>query len=160
LLVKVEVILKKLRTSFAKAEDSPGFVLWKASNFLQRLHSACLKDLNVTPTQFSLMTCLVFLSQTEKVTPSRIVAFTGMDKMMVSDLIKTLEKKGLLQKMPNPQDGRSFLVEPTSMGETVTNSAVHKIEAMDREFFGKVKNLKFFHEDLLALVNDSNSVKT
>jgi hypothetical protein len=62
--------------------------------------------------------------------------------------------------MPNPQDGRSFLVEPTSMGETVTNSAVHKIEAMDREFFGKVKNLKFFHEDLLALVNDSNSVKT
>jgi DNA-binding MarR family transcriptional regulator len=144
--------MKKLQTSFAQAEDSPGFVLWKASNLLQRLHSAALKDLNVTPAQFSLMTCLVYLSQKEQVTPSRIVSFTGMDKMMVSDLIKTLEKKKLLSKKENPLDGRSFLVEPTSLGEKVTNSAVQKIEAMDQEFFSRVKDLKLFHEDLLALV--------
>lgn len=99
------------------------------------------------------MTCLVYLDQQkEQVTPSRIVAFTGMDKMMVSDLIKTLEKKKLLFKKENPQDRRSFLIEPTPLGVKATNSAVHKIEAVDREFFGRVKNLENFHDDLLALV--------
>lgn len=150
--------MKTLKTNFKKAEDSPGFMLWKASNLLQRLHTECLTDLNVTPTQFSLMTCLVYLSQDGPVTAAKIVSHTGMDKMMVSDLVKTLEKKGLLKRKNNPDDGRSFLVEPTTLGEKTTNSAVLKIEALDKIFFRRVKNLKTFHDDLISLVNSKDSL--
>ena len=141
-----------LKTSFQKAEDSPGFMLWKASNLLQRLHTQCLTDLDITPTQFSLMTCLVYLHQSGPVTASRIVDFAGMDKMMVSDLLKTLEKKELLKKRPNPNDKRSQWVEPTAHGTKVTNSAILKVEAVDTAFFKAVTNLPNFHRNLLALV--------
>ncbi len=40
----------------------------------------------MTPTQFSIMTSLLYLSQDGPVTPSLIVAHTGIDKMTVSDL--------------------------------------------------------------------------
>ena len=121
--------MTKLDSNFRKAEDSPGFMLWKAANVLQRLHTGCLKDLDLTPAQFSLMTCLVYLHQDGPVTPSGVVSHTGMDKMMVSDLIKTLLAKRLIRKKPNPGDGRSFLIEPTALGERKTNSAVREVEA-------------------------------
>ena len=144
--------MSRLKTNFRKAEDSPGFLLWKASNLLQRMHSGCLSGLNITPTQFSLMTCLVYLHQQGRVTASGIVDHSGMDKMMVSDLLKTLVKKKLVKRNPNPEDGRSFLLEPTRLGEGITNSAVLKIEALDSDFFKKVKDIASFHKDLASLV--------
>jgi len=43
----------KLKTKFNEAKYSLGFLVWKSSNKLQRLHRASLKDLDLTPTQFS-----------------------------------------------------------------------------------------------------------
>ncbi len=141
-----------LKSNFKEAEESLGFLLWKASNRLQRLHAQCLTNLKVTPTQFSLMTCLVYLSQDGPVTSSRLVRHSGMDKMVVSDLVKSLERKKLLVKKPNPKDGRSFLISPTALGVRITNSAVLKVEALDVVFFKKVGNLKMFHNYLKSLV--------
>lgn len=148
---------KSLKTNFKKAEDSPGFMLWKASNLLQRIHAQGLSGLNITPTQFSVMTCLVYLNQDGTVTPSRIVAHAGIDKMMVSDLIKTLEKKKLLKREKNLSDGRSFFIVPTALGIKTTNSAVLKIEAIDTLFFKGVKDIREFHANLAALVQNENS---
>jgi MarR family transcriptional regulator, organic hydroperoxide resistance regulator len=141
----------RLKTQFKAAEQSAGFLLWKASNRLQRLHGRCLADLDVTPTQFSLMTCLVYLHQNGPVTSARIVAHSGMDKMLVSDLVAGLQKKRLLTRAANAADGRSWLIEPTPRGFTLTNSAVAKIEALDALFFKPVKNLRVLQKDLLAL---------
>lgn len=129
-------------------------MLWKASNLLQRIHTECLKGLGVTPTQFSIMTCLLYLSQDGPVTPSLIVAHSGIDKMTVSDLIKTLVRKKLVKKSDNPCDRRSFLVEPSKLGETITNSAIAKVETVDMRFFVRVKSVRAFHANLTALVNN------
>ena len=145
--------MTRLATRFQRAEDSPGFMLWKAANRLQRLHAEVLSDLEVTPTQCSLLTCLVYLQQGEggAVTASRIVEHSGMDKMSVSDLLKSLERKKLLRRRPHPEDGRSRLVEVTAAGERITNAAVTRIEALDTEFFAGVKSATAFHADLVAL---------
>jgi DNA-binding MarR family transcriptional regulator len=144
--------MTKLDTRFRTAEESPGFMLWKAANLLQRLHTDCLRDLAVTPAQFSLMTCLVYLHQDGPVTASRVIGHTGMDKMMVSDLIKTLTAKGLVKRKDHPEDGRSFLLEPTAKGVKITNAAVREVEAVDEQFFANTKNRERFHADLVALV--------
>jgi DNA-binding MarR family transcriptional regulator len=144
--------VKQLNTRFKKAEDSPGFMLWKAANLLQRLHAGCLKSLDITPTQFSLMTCLVYLQGEGDVTASRIVAHTGMDKMMVSDLLKTLARKGLVAKSVNPDDARSSLVRPTPRGKQITNAGVRTIEAFDARFFRHAGDVRAFHRALIALV--------
>jgi DNA-binding MarR family transcriptional regulator len=148
-----------LQSHFKKAEESPGFLLWKAANRLQKLHAKCLAGLDVTPTQFSFMTCLVYLHQGSLVTPSHIVSHTGMDKMMVSDLVKTLEKKKLLKRDPNPQDGRSFFIIPTSLCVKKTNRAVRKIENFDRKFFMSVRDLTTFQNNLIALISPPTTTK-
>jgi DNA-binding MarR family transcriptional regulator len=141
----------RLKTQFGSAEQSPGFLLWKASNRLQRLHSQGLSDLGITPTQFSVMMSLLYLRQEGAVNSTRIVQHTGMDKMAVSDLVKALQKKRLLSRSADTEDGRSRLIEPTARGVALTNSAVAKVEALDALYFRAVKSLKSFQRDLLSL---------
>jgi len=143
---------RRRRTTFKRAEDSVGFMLWRASNLLQRLHGGCLRSLDVTPTQFSLMTCLMYLQDEGDVTASRIVAHTGMDKMMVSDVLKTLTQKRLVAKERHPRDARASILRPTRRGKAITNAAVRRIEALDDEFFRPVRNVGALHNALIALV--------
>src|SRR5262249_53299041 len=112
---------RRRRTAFKRAEDSVGVMLGRASNLLQRLHGGCLRSLDVTPTQFSLMTCLMYLQDEGDVTASRIVAHTGMDKMMVSDVLKTLTQKRLVAKERHPRDARASILRPTRRGKAITN---------------------------------------
>jgi DNA-binding MarR family transcriptional regulator len=141
----------RLKTQFDSAEHSPGFLLWKASNRLQRLHSRALSALGLTPTQFSVMMCLVYLREDGPVNAAGIVQHSGMDKMAVSDLVRALQKKRLVSRSADLKDARSWLIEPTARGVALANSAVTKVEALDDLYFKAVKNLKSFHRDLLAL---------
>jgi DNA-binding MarR family transcriptional regulator len=149
----------KLNSNFSKAEESLGFLLWKASNLLQKSHSAVLRDIDMTPAQFSMMTCLVYLSQSESATSSAISKHSGMDKMMVSDLVKTLSKKELIQTFPNSEDKRSFVIKPTTKGVRITNLAVRKIEDIDDVFFGNAKVSKDFSATLKSLIVSNSQDK-
>lgn len=142
----------KLETTFAKAEESPGFLLWKAANLLQRSHIQVLRPLNITPAQFSMMTCLVYLAQEGGVTSARISRHAGLDKMMISDLVKTLIRKKWISTRANPADGRSFLIEPTELGVKLTNQAVRHIEETDDKFFSCEKNRAGLAKSLLNLI--------
>lgn len=145
----------KLDTNFSTAEESPGFLLWKAANLLQKAHITVLRPLKITPAQFSVMTCLVHLSETGLVTPSQVANHAGLDKMMVSDLVKTLEKKKWITTRPNPNDGRSFLIEPTDNGVALTNKAVKCIEEIDEAFFLSERNLNSLKTSLIRLVRSN-----
>ena len=141
----------KLNTTFDTAEDSAGFLLWKAANALQRSHAEALRDLDITTTQFSLLTCLVYLQASGPVTASLIASHAGMDKMLVSDLLSALTKKKFVRRIPNPADARSSLVQATAMGVRVTNAAVQKIETLDEQFFSGVSNLSALRTMLRSL---------
>jgi len=142
----------KLDTTFETAEDSLGFLLCKASNTLQRLHTECLRELDVTTTQFSLLTCLVYLQQSGAVTASTIVTHAGMDKMLVSDVVGALVRKGMVRKAPNPSDARSSLLSATALGVRVTNAAVRKVEALDEIFFAQVSDAETLRVALRVLM--------
>ncbi|MEC7276310.1 MAG: MarR family transcriptional regulator [Bdellovibrionota bacterium] len=146
----------KLDSSFSSAEASPGFLLWKAANLLQKSHVTVLKPLNLTPAQFSIMTCLVYLSGKGNVTSANISKHAGLDKMMISDLVKTLKKKNLITTSSNPADGRSFLIEPTKLGVKTTNQAVRAIEEVDEVFFQSERDKENLLNTLLNLVIANN----
>jgi MarR family transcriptional regulator, organic hydroperoxide resistance regulator len=145
-----------LDSHYSKAEDSLGFLLWKAANLLQRSHADTLKPLAITPAQFSMMTCLVYLSAREEVTSALISQHAGMDKMMISDLVKTLAKKRLIRTKPNPRDGRSFLIEPTEQGIRQTNQAVRGIEKIDQKFFACVQGTSQLVKYLSQIVTSAS----
>jgi DNA-binding MarR family transcriptional regulator len=57
------------------------------------------------------------------VTPSRISQRTGMATTTLRDNIQRLVDRGLVRRLPNPDDGRSYLVEVTEKGELLARAA-------------------------------------
>lgn len=147
---------KKLNTKFDAAESSPGFLFWKVANLHQRLQRQVLKDLGISPTQYSLLACYFFLKTPTKLpTQSDICEMAGLDKMLVSDTTKALLKKKLVCRKSNNDDQRSFFIELTDEGKSICNKAVKLIEVLDDEFFALTGNTKTFHTMLHKIESNS-----
>jgi DNA-binding MarR family transcriptional regulator len=57
------------------------------------------------------------------VAPSRISAVTGTPMTTLRDNVQRLVDRGLIRRKPNPEDGRSYLIEPTAKGELLGRAA-------------------------------------
>jgi DNA-binding MarR family transcriptional regulator len=70
------------------------------------------------------------------VTPSAISQTTGMATTTLRDNIQRLVDRGLVRRTPNPEDGRSYLVEVTEQGEVLARAAdpllLEAYEALER----------------------------
>lgn len=140
---------KKLDTKFKSADASPGFLFWKTANLHQRLQRQALKDLDISPTQYSILACYFFLKTDEKLpTQSDICEMAGLDKMLVSDTTKALLTKKLIRKKANAEDKRSFQIELTDEGKKICNKAVKLIEDLDDKFFALTGNMVNFNQML------------
>jgi DNA-binding MarR family transcriptional regulator len=64
----------------------------------------------------------------------------GTDIKMTSQVLKTLENKGLLERQASPTDARAKTVYPTSAGRTLAGKAVAVVEAVDADFFTPVNS--------------------
>jgi DNA-binding MarR family transcriptional regulator len=151
----------KLKTSFSDANYSLGFLTWKTSNKLQRLHRTALKDLYLTPTEFSVLASVVYVSSIqEKLTQSFLSKYTEVDKMLISDIIKSLVKKKLVNKKKNPEDSRSFIIHHTVLGLEVANKAIKIVEDIDLKFFRFINNRTLFVEELNRILSEDEARKT
>ncbi len=145
----------KLETQFNDAKFSLGFLVWKISNKLQSLHRLALKELDLTPTQFSVLASVVYISSIqENLTQSLLCKHTEMDKMLTSDIIKSLVAKKLVKKKENEEDSRSFLIQPTPLGIEKANKAIKIVEDIDQDFFKSVGNKGLFGVELNRILND------
>jgi DNA-binding MarR family transcriptional regulator len=132
----------RLNTGFNSAHESPGFLLWRASNKLQRQHRAALKDHDLTPSQFSVLACLAHLKKTPDgaLRQSALSDYTQIDKMLVSDLIKALMAKKYVARKPDINDARAMLVSITKAGLERVNGTIAIVEGVDRQFFSQIEN--------------------
>lgn len=117
--------------------ESPGFVLWHVSLRWQRAVTAALVPLDLTHVQFVLLACAWWLTeQGETPTQVELAAQAGTDIKMTSQVLKTLENKGLLERRPSRVDARAKTVHPTAAGRALAARAVTTVEDVDAEFFG------------------------
>lgn len=141
------------QSKFESADQSPGFLLWKASNLHQRLQRKSLLELDLTPSQFSILACYFFLSSKySSVTQATVCRHAGIDKMLISDLTKTLIKKNCLKKIANKEDRRSHSIKLTENGEAKCNQALKIIETLDAKFFARARDSKSLVRGLTDLV--------
>lgn len=125
---------------YEKAEVSPGFLFWKTFNSWNRLLRAELEKLGLTQAQYSILAATSYLGSTNDVVSQQSVATQlSMDKMMVSDVVKTLEKKKWLLRKPHPADARAFSLHLTSEAKQLLKQATPKVEEVDERFFGQLK---------------------
>ena len=127
--------------------ESPGFVLWHATLSWQRRINAVLAPLDLTHVQFVLLACTWWLDERGETPNQQAVARqAGTDVKMTSQVLRTLEGKGLLHRRIDPADSRARTLRPTPAGTELARRAVTKVETVDAEVFGDAA------PDLLAVL--------
>ena len=68
-----------------------------------------------------------------------IINISKLDKMTVSQSLKKLSTKGLVNRSEHTEDTRAKAVELTSKGKTLAKKLVYIVEEIDRNFFGTLE---------------------
>ena len=85
------------------------YLLIKASKQLKNKLDNELKRFDITAAQFSVMNQIK--SSKEPITAAEIAQRLGSDRPTISEIINRLEKKGMIVKLDNPKDKRSFYLQ-------------------------------------------------
>lgn len=143
---------------FQSPDDSPGFLLWQVSNLWQRKLNAGLRQVGLTHVQFVLLAGIEWLSYSqENVTQVQLAAHAKVDVMMTSNVLRSLEKKGLVTRKIHPVDTRAKSVILTEAGRDVFLAAVKIVDQIDNNFFSVLDDRgSIFNTLLLALVDQNN----
>jgi DNA-binding MarR family transcriptional regulator len=95
-------------------EKSVGFLLAKAYQRGWALFKEELDTCDMTPPQFGLMG---FLWQRDGLTQVELSEKSQVDRTTVGGLIDRLEKIGMVERQPHPQDRRAYQIRLTSKGK-------------------------------------------
>ncbi|QIS15133.1 MULTISPECIES: MarR family winged helix-turn-helix transcriptional regulator [Nocardia] len=126
-----------LRTRFAAADESPGLLLWQVTNRWQAAQRAALAPFDLTHVQFVLLASLTYFAarREEPVMQRDLAEHAATDPMMTSQVLRTLEQKGLIERRDHPHDRRAKSLAPTESGAALVNRALVAVENCDQEFF-------------------------
>ena len=97
----------------------------------------------------------------EKGTPSTALGpKMGMEATSLSRILKTMEKKGLIERNPNPEDGRGVIISLTDFGREKRNYSKEKVLTFNEAIKKNVseEKLKHFFE-VSEIINDMVSNK-
>jgi DNA-binding MarR family transcriptional regulator len=120
-----------------RPENSPGFLLWQATNQWQRRMREVLEPLGLTQVQYVLLAGLAWLQQKEPgVSQARLAQFCRTDPMMTSQVLRALERAGLIERASHATDRRARALRLTAGGATALNEAMPRVLAADAAFFG------------------------
>jgi DNA-binding MarR family transcriptional regulator len=117
--------------------ESPGFLLWRVTLRWQRAMVAALRPLGLTHVQFVLLASTWWLTQVAgaKPTQRRLAEHAATDPMMTSQVLRTLEGRGLVTRQVDPDDSRALRLGVTEPGAQLALKAIRVVEAADAEFF-------------------------
>ena len=90
------------------------------SQLVGRIVEAQLEPIGLPP---YLLAVLTHVRDLAPVTPSRVSAASGMPTTTLRDNIQRLVDRGLVRRVANPDDGRSYLLRPTPRGIEVAETA-------------------------------------
>ncbi|MBB4986033.1 MULTISPECIES: MarR family winged helix-turn-helix transcriptional regulator [Streptomyces] len=118
---------------------SPGFLLWHATLRWQRDIAAALAPLGLTHVQFVLLACAWWLNtQGEHPNQLALARQAGTDVKMTSQVLRTLETKGLVAREVDPTDTRAKRLRVTDAGAALAPRAIAAVEEVDARFFQPV----------------------
>jgi len=113
-----------------------GFMLWQITNGWQRAIRAALSPLHITYVQVILLAGLKERIEAGGVVNQASLAQSlGADVMMTSQVLRSLEAAGLVQRDRNPSDTRARTLALTAAGSERLEAALPLLHQVDAEFF-------------------------
>lgn len=103
-----------------------GFLLAKTNQIKDRFLDQCLAKEEITSSQIKVMFALYFMRIKRS---SDISKYLNVDGSSVTRMLDRLEKKQFIQRVSDPEDRRSVLIQLTEEGRDVTLRAIPLAES-------------------------------
>lgn len=71
---------------------------------------------------------------------------------MTSQVLRTLERRGYIQRLSHPSDTRAFSLVITTEGREKVDQGLLVVEKVDHDFFSTLESSKSFAADLRKLL--------
>lgn len=75
---------------------------------------------------------------TEGTTITTLAERTGTSRQAVSQLARAIERAGLVERVPNPDDGRSVVIRHTEAGRRILLDAIEVMEEIEDEYAAEI----------------------
>ena len=122
-----------------EADKIPGYLLWQVSKLWQRRLNGALGELGLSSTQAVILINVPRLNQEQRtVTQMLLAEVTKVDRMTVSQSIRSLERKGLVKRVVAATNKRAYHVAVTKIGGKVAMQALERIIAAHDAFFASL----------------------
>ena len=136
-----------------KSEDNLGFLLWHTNMIWQREQNRALDSIGLTQTQFAILSALnSLLKKSNSVMQKAIAERSNTDTMMVSKVLRTLEKKGLIERKQHETDTRAKCVFLTPLGLKTFQEAFEIANTSNAAFFSNLSDEDSFRKELQRLI--------
>ncbi len=117
---RYKIIYKKEDSLRKKRAERVGQLLVVAAGAAQALASERLEPLGLTPRAWGVLSTLV---ESGPLTQIELATATATDRTAMVYLLDELEQQGLVERMPNPDDRRSYLIHLTPQGKEIQTKA-------------------------------------
>ncbi|MEZ5773602.1 MAG: MarR family transcriptional regulator [Hyphomicrobiaceae bacterium] len=107
----------RLRTSL---DASPVHLLHRAGQFAAELFADEMGEEGLTPRQYAV---LKTIAENEGLSQTGLVERTGIDRSTLADVVRRMQKKGLIQRRRTKQDARAYAVKLSEAGWNALKSA-------------------------------------
>ena len=94
--------------------------LWTAAHMAERLVDEHLQRLGVSDEQFALLSLIGLYGP---VTPTALATRMGVPLTTLADAVRRLDARGEIERLPNPEDGRSHLLTLSAAGQARRKAA-------------------------------------
>ena len=145
---------------FRNIDESPDYFLWQVFSQWQKRKNKLIAELDLTSAQMNVLTTIYWLKQNGKDTIQAIISdYANMDRMTTSQVIRTLQKKGLVLRQEHPIDTRAKTVELTEIGQSIVVQALKIVDTNNQDYFSILGDSKKTFIDLLKKLLKINSMQ-
>jgi len=102
-----------------------------------------------------LLALLTHVRDLAPVSPSVVSRASGMPATTLRDNIQRLVERGLVERVPNPEDGRSYLLVPTEQGTVVARAAGEALYGAYLELERRLPRPRAEYQRMLEELNEA-----
>lgn len=128
-----------------KRDDEPSYPLgpaldflertWRANHAMQRVSNRMARDLGLTGPQRLVVRCI---GRYPGIPASQLASLLHLDRGTISSTLNRLEKRGLIERRADPNDGRRITLGLTEDGRAFDRPTEHTIEAAVEQRLGTI----------------------
>jgi DNA-binding MarR family transcriptional regulator len=132
-----EIARRQIRDTLmdTKLDRSPTHLLHRILQCASSVFDAEKGDADLTPRQVSV---LVTVARNDGLSQIGIVEKTGIDRSTLADIVRRLQRKGLLHRRRTREDARAYAVRLTDEGQRITRLAAPLIQRVDESILSSL----------------------